>query len=87
MYQNAAAIGVLNPQQMPATVIDGMLDILPGGGCLVLSLNDHTLAEGSMETRILELTEYNVADLMFKEHGEHLPGIGLTSSVYVLRKR
>lgn len=86
-YQNAAAIGVLSPSHMPTTVIDEILNLLPEGGCFVLSLNDHALADKTMETRLLELTEYGVADLMFKEHGEHLPGIDLTSSVYVLRKR
>ncbi|MEM9063160.1 MAG: methyltransferase domain-containing protein [Pseudomonadota bacterium] len=86
-YQNAAAIGVLNPAHMPTTVIDEILALLPEGGCLVFSLNDKSIADGSMESRILALTEYNVADLMFKDHGDHLPGIDLQSTVYVLRKR
>lgn len=86
-YQNAAAIGVLNPNHMPSTVFDEILHLLPAGGCFVFSLNDHALADGTMETRLLELTEYGVADLVFKEHGDHLPGIDLTSSVYVLKKR
>ncbi len=86
-YQNAAAIGVLNPNFMPATLIDNVLAKLPVGGCFVLSLNDHALAEGSMQTRILELTEHAIADLLFKEYGEHIPGTGLQSSVYVLQKR
>ena len=86
-YQNAAAIGVLNPNFMPAQLIDQVLDLLPAGGCFVLSLNDHALIEGSMETRVLELTEYGIADLAFKEQGDHLPGIDLQSTVYVLQKR
>ena len=85
-YQNAAAIGVLNPNFIPAFLIDQVIDLLPAGGCFVLSLNDHALAEGSMETRVLELTEYGV-DLAFKEQGDHLPGIDLQSTVYVLQKR
>ncbi len=86
-YQNAAGIGVLNPNHMPTTVIDEVLNLLPSGGCFVFSLNDHSLADGRMETRILELTEYNVADLVFKEHGDVLPGIELGGCVYVLKKR
>ena len=86
-YQNAAAIGVLNPKHMPTTVLDEILNLLPEGGCFVFSLNDHALADGTMETRLLELTEYGVADLVFKEHGDHLPGTGLTGCVYVLKKR
>lgn len=86
-YQNAAAIGVLNPNFMPATLIDQALQQLPAGGCFVLSLNDHALAEGSMQTRILELTEHATADLLFKEYGDHIPGTGLKSTVFVLQKR
>lgn len=86
-YQNAAAIGVLNPSFMPPTVLDDMLSKLPVGGCLVFSINDHAAKEGSMETRVLELTEYNVADLIYKDYGQHLPGVDLQSTVYVLKKR
>jgi predicted TPR repeat methyltransferase len=86
-YQNAAAIGVLNPSLMPASLIDAVLGKLPAGGCFVLSLNDHALSEGSMQTRVLELTEYGVADLVYKEHGDHIPEIELQSTVFVLRKR
>ena len=86
-YQNAAAIGVLNPSFMPSTVLDDMLSKIPVGGCLVFSINDHAAKEGSMETRVLELTEYNVADLVFKDYGNHLPGVDLQSTVYVLKKR
>lgn len=86
-YQNAAAIGVLNPSFMPPTVLDDMLSKLPVGGCLVFSINDHAAKEASMETRVLELTEHNVADLVFKDYGAHLPGVDLQSTVYVLKKR
>ena len=86
-YANAAAIGVLNPSFMPPTVIDEILAVLPQGGCFVFSLNDHSAADGSFETRILELTEHNVADLVFKDYGEHLPEQDLKSTVYVLKTR
>ena len=87
IYQNAAAIGVLNPSFMPSTVLDEILARLPSGGCLVFSLNDHALSEGSFEVRLLELLEYGVADLLIKDHGEHLPGIDLKSTIYLLKKR
>ena len=86
-YQNAAAIGVLNPAFMPPTVIDELLAKLPVNGCLVCSLNDRSAADGTMKTRILELTEYGTADLIFKDHGRHMPGLDLQSTVYVLKKR
>lgn len=86
-YAHAAAIGVLNPAFMPPTVIDAMLGKIPVGGCLAFSINDNSARDGSMETRVLELCEYNVADLVYKDHGEHLPGKGLSATVYVLKKR
>ena len=86
-YQNAAAIGVLNPNYIPSTVIDQVLSKLPEGGCFVFSLNDHAIADRSYETRIMELTEYSQADLILKEHGEHLPEIGLMSTIFLLKKR
>ncbi|MEM1300448.1 MAG: methyltransferase domain-containing protein [Pseudomonadota bacterium] len=86
IYQNAAAIGVFNPSFMPASVLDEILALIPSGGCFVFTLNDHALAERSFEARLMDLVEHNVADLLVKEHGAHLPGIGLDSTVYLLRK-
>ena len=86
-YQNAAAIGVINPSVMPVTVLDDILALLPAGGCFVYSVNDYAAASGALETRLLELVEYAIADLMVKEHGEHLPGVDLASTVYLLKKR
>lgn len=86
-YANAAAIGVLNPSFMPPTVIDEVLARLPPGGCFVFSINDNSARDGSFETRVLELTEHNVADLVFKDYGDHIPEEDLKGTVYVLKKR
>ncbi|MEO1494118.1 MAG: methyltransferase domain-containing protein [Pseudomonadota bacterium] len=86
-YQNAAAIGVINPAHMPATVLDEMISVLPAGGCLVYSLNDKAAADRSVETRLFELVEHMVVELVFKEHGPHIPEIDLFGTVYVVRKR
>ncbi len=87
VYQNAAAIGCITPEYMPATVLDEILSKLPQGGCLVFSVNDHSAADGSIVGRIMTLTDCGAAELVFKEYGEHLPGIGLKATVYVLKKR
>ncbi len=85
-YGNAAAIGVLNPAYMPPTVLDEVLARLRPDGCFVYSLNDHSAADRSFDARLGDLIEYRGAELVFKEHGEHLPGTGLMSTVYVVRK-
>jgi len=87
IYQNAAAVGCITPQYMPATVLDEILSKLPVGGCLVFSVNDHSAQDGSIVGRVMTLIDCCVADLVFREYGEHLPGIALKSTVFVLRKR
>jgi predicted TPR repeat methyltransferase len=87
VYQNAAAVGCITPEYMPPTVLDQILSKLPGGGCLVFSVNDHSAADGTIVGRIMTLVDCGAAELAFKEYGDHLPGIGLKATVYVLRKR
>ncbi len=87
VYQNAAAVGCVTPEYMPATVLDEILAKLPQGGCLVFSVNDRSAADGTITGRIMTLIDCGAADLVFKEYGEHLPGIGLKATVYVLKKR
>ena len=86
-YAHAAAVGCLSPEYMPVTVLDDILGALAPGGCLVFSLNDHAAADGTMMGRIMELCDAGGADLLHRRHGEHLPGIGLSSTVFVLRRR
>lgn len=87
VYHNAAAIGCVSPEYMPPTVLDEILSKLPPGGCLSFSVNDHAAEDGSIVGRIMELTDCGAAELVFREHGDHLPQIGLNATVYVLRKR
>lgn len=85
-YANMAAIGVLSPGHAPAELIDTVLGALESGGCFTFSLNDHALADPSFEGRIRENVDAGWAQLVSKNHGEHLPGIDLSSTVYVLRR-
>ncbi|MEL6234585.1 MAG: methyltransferase domain-containing protein [Pseudomonadota bacterium] len=86
-YTHAAAVGLISPGHAPAGLIDAVMGALPSGGCFVFSLNDHALADPSFEGRVREQADTGAAQVMFREHGDHLPGIGLASTVYVLRKR
>ena len=87
IYQNAAAIGCITPEYMPPTVLDEILAKLPVGGCLSFSVNDHSAQDGTIVGRINTLVDCGAAELVFKEYGDHLPGIDLKSTVYVLKKR
>lgn len=86
-YANAAAIGCLSPEYLPVTVLDEILKKLPKGGCLVFSLNDHAAGDGTMVGRVNCLVDCGFAQLLHREYGEHLPGIGLKSTVFVLQRR
>lgn len=86
-YAHVVAAGVISPGHAPPEAMDKALAILPPGGCLVFSLNDHALEEAPYPDRATALVSGGVAELLHREHGPHLPGIGLESTIYVLKKR
>lgn len=85
-YANMAAIGVFSPGHAPANMINDVMALLPPGGCFGFSLNDHALEDSSYKDTIARLVAANKATTIFEEYGDHLPGIGLNSLIFVLRK-
>lgn len=85
-YEHIAAIGVFSPSHAPAAMIDRVLEVLPTGGLFVFSLNDHTLEDPSFEARVAAVAAAGIAEVVYREYGEHLPGHGLKALIYVLRK-
>ncbi len=81
-----AAVGVVSTRRRAAR------DDRPAGrGChpavlLVLSFNDHTLEEPAYTARLERAPHSGGLELVASEEGEHLPGIGLRSTVYVLSR-
>ena len=86
-YAHMAAVGVINPGHAPPETVDAVLALLPPGGCFVFSLNDHAMAEPQFPAKVHEVATAGTADCVFREHGPHLPRIGLEADVFVLRKR
>lgn len=86
-YRNALAAGVLSPGLAPPEAIDQILEFLPAGGRLAFSLNDHAIDDGAHLGRLNEIIDAGLAELEFKEYGDHIPGTDLKSFVYVLRRR
>ncbi len=86
-YANIAAVGVFSPGHAPADTIDKVLALLPKGGCFVFSLNDHAMKDRSYSGRVCEVVDTGWAELVHKDYGPHLPGIGMKSTVYVIRRR
>ncbi|MEY8827584.1 class I SAM-dependent methyltransferase [Sedimentitalea sp. XS_ASV28] len=85
-YAAIAAIGVIGAGAAPISVFDTLMNGLDAGGLLVFSFNDHALDDPSNEGRLNEYLDCGAARLLFREHGDHLPGINLKSNVYVIEK-
>ena len=86
-YSHIAAIGAIGIGAASPMAIDRLMGKLPPMGTLTMSLNDHTLQVPEYEMRVAEYVDTGAAEILFKDYGEHLPGIDLKSVVYVLRRR
>ena len=83
-YRLISAVGVIGSGAAPISVLDMLLRALPVGGKLVFSFNDHALADPVNTGRLNEWLDCVAARLLFKEHGAHLPGKNMKSTVYVI---
>lgn len=86
-YAAIAAIGVIGAGAAPISVLHTLMRGLAPGGKLVLSFNDHALEDPKNEAGLNEWLDCGAATLLFREHGPHLPGIGLMATVYVIEKK
>lgn len=86
-YAAIAAIGVIGAGAAPVSVFDAMMRGLARGGLVVLSFNDHALAEAAHEAALNAWIDCGYARLLFREYGPHLPGIDLNANVYVVEKK
>jgi predicted TPR repeat methyltransferase len=85
-YDVIACIGVIGVGAAPVSLLDTVMDLLPSGGKLVLSYNDKAIKERIYEARLNDYLDGGGARLLFRELGDHLPGKGMTSYVYVVEK-
>lgn len=85
-YAAVAAIGVIGAGAAPLAALERIFDVLTPGAQCVFSFNDHTLEDPSFEA----LVESQIANgnfrQLFREHGPHLPGKNMSSTVYVIEK-
>ncbi|KIC14485.1 class I SAM-dependent DNA methyltransferase [Leisingera sp. ANG-Vp] len=85
-YRLVTGCGVLGTGAAPPEVFDMILHALPRGGLFTFSYNDHALADRAYTGKLIEWVDVGAARLLFQEHGEHLPGLDLKSTVYVIEK-
>ncbi|NVK15374.1 MAG: methyltransferase domain-containing protein [Rhodobacteraceae bacterium] len=85
-YRLVTGCGVLGTGAAPPPVFDMIMHALPRGGLFTFSYNDHALADRAYTGKLNEWLDCSAARLLFREHGEHLPGMNLKSTVYVIEK-
>ncbi|UWQ76859.1 class I SAM-dependent methyltransferase [Leisingera sp. M658] len=85
-YRQITGCGVLGTGAAPPAVFDMILHALPRGGLFAFSYNDHALEDRAYTGKLNEWLDCSAARLLFREHGDHLPGINLKSTVYVIEK-
>ena len=85
-YTAVTAIGVIGAGAAPIQVFDILMEGLDSDAYCVLSFNDHALEDPKNEARINAWVESGRARLLSKTYGDHIPGIGIGSNVYVLQK-
>jgi hypothetical protein len=89
-YANAAAIGALDPERTSPQALDGLLALLPPGGCLVFGLPGSGASIGRFRARVIELCEHFVAEPVFRATASRTAGPegrDLQTTLYVLKKR
>lgn len=85
-YSAIAAIGVIGAGAAPPETFDMLMKVLPRGGYLAFSFNDHTLADPAYTGRLNDWLDMGHARLLLREYGPHLPGMNMNSDVYVVEK-
>lgn len=85
-YAAIAAIGVIGAGAAPLAALNRIFDALAPGAKCVFSFNDHTLEDPAFEGRVDALIADGTLRQLFREHGPHLPGKNIGSTVYVLEK-
>lgn len=85
-YATVAAIGVIGSGAAPLAVFDRLWALLPKGGQMGFSFNDHTLEDPAYEQHVQKLLDSGAAVERFREHGPHVPAEGVGSLVVVLEK-
>ena len=85
-YAVVAAIGLIGPGAAPLELFDQLLDLVAPGGLFGVSFNDHALTDPAYAAKVRQHAATGTANVVFEEHGPHLPGLGVESTVYVLRR-
>lgn len=87
-YTAIAAAGVISKGAAPPSLYHDMLDAMQPGARLAFSINDLSLAEPEYRDLVKASLAAGKVDLLFEEHGPHLPRYenNSGSTVYVVKR-
>lgn len=85
-FPTIAAIGVLTPGHAGSEIIETVIALLPVGGLFGFSMNDHTLEDPSYNDEIERMVLEKKIRIRWKDYGDHLPKINLSSMIMVLER-
>ena len=86
VYDAATCVGVFSFGHVSPEALGDILRVLRPGGALVIGLNDHFYQEGSLTRKLQEFEDDGQIRVISTEHGEHIPGTGVTGWVISARK-
>lgn len=85
-YPIIAAVGVVSLGAAPPETLDMLVNVLGPAGLLAFSYNDATLAAATYTDKLAAILADGDVEIMYEEHGPHLPGKDMNSTIYVLQK-
>jgi len=85
-YPVIAASGVISAGAAPPGVLSLLIDALAPGGLLAFSYNGHTLEDEAYTGALNAALASGRVVERARDDGAHLPGIGLTSRIYLLER-
>lgn len=86
-YAAITAVGVVSVGAAPPETLDQLVGALAPGALLAFSFNDHTFDDPRFLARVTHYLDTGTCTQLLREDGEHLPGIGLRPTVFVLQRR
>jgi predicted TPR repeat methyltransferase len=81
-YPLVCAVGVISTGAAPPEVLPFIVERMEPGALLAFSFNDHTLEDRAYMDALDEVT--GTAAILSDKIGDHIPGLGSRSRVYVL---
>lgn len=82
-YPLVAAVGVISTGAAPPQVLGQLVDQMAPGTLFAFSYNDHTLEDPEYMDALAAVTE-DRAHIVTENTGDHIPGVGSRSRVYVV---